>query len=217
MKITLEFLESLYARDILCLAGFDYIKQRDLVDTLRSFFIETVRTDELAGVAEVGYYQWCLNTLVNSEEVKRRVEFVPTGRFRAVGMNGFVSERDTRADARDALQSAWAANRLQESSMYDVQARTNLPDGGYSAVSLDIDSNEAPVADYYAAFNYNTGLYEEFSSAALAKSRARDRRAIREGATINSFYIEEEIRDDSDIDDILMDFRFYETLAVPRP
>ena len=217
MKITTELLDSLEATGLLCVEGYDYIRQRNLIDTLRSTFIETVRIDSLSGVARADYHPWCINTLVNSDYIKRRIEFVPTGRFRAIGMSGVLSEQNTRADARVELQAGLDANRLKEHDMYDVQARTVLPDGSYSAVSLDIDSTEAPVADVYAAFNYNTGLYEELSSVEAAKARARDRRAVREGGAIGAFYIEEEIRDESDLEDILVDWRFYEALAAPRP
>jgi hypothetical protein len=217
MRITLEFLESLLAAGTLCQDGLDYAKRSGHIGLTRSAFIEAVRLDEEAGVAEKSYHQWCIGVFVLSDNVKRRPEFVPTGRFRAVGSAGISVEYDTRESARIALKAAWGAARVSEAAMFDAQARMRIGDTGYSSEHLDIDSDAAPIADYYAAFDSTTGLYEELPSAELAKARARDRRAMRESATSVSFYIEEEIRDESDPEDILVDWRFYEALFTPRP
>lgn len=135
-----------------------------------------------------------------------------TGRFRILGVGVTPQVFIDLASARNVLQIETSEQITSERYFFNINARTKTSNG-YIGEFCNITQNTAPVADYYAAFNYMTEQYEDYATYAEATSKITQLRAVRCASLTSVATIEAEWLDDASG---TLSWIIYETLNDPK-
>jgi hypothetical protein len=104
MIITKQLVESLREINLLCDDGIAYILNNDCIGMTRTQFIEKARNDSKLGKCSPDYLTWSINTLVKHPLIKHHPDFVPTGKFRVLGLEEIFYDIGTACIALQKLK-----------------------------------------------------------------------------------------------------------------
>ena len=120
MIITEELVRSLHKTWLLCDSGLNYILTNGYIGTTRTEFIAKIKAHIEAEGCPADYLTWSINTLVKHPLIKHHPDFVPTGRYRVLGVDGIF---DNVEAARTALQTIKEANS-STNYLYSIEEET---------------------------------------------------------------------------------------------
>lgn len=193
MIITRDLIRSMTCEE--SVAWFD--SHSYFYDLPRKRFNTLLREQEVAGLtpnnwwadwADVYFYK--ADAIVHNKKLKR------LGVYKILAPNLTPQEFDNIDDALAVLEAAKNEHIKQEDECFHVQIRRRGPEGFEILQSCDItrDTYDAPTPDaYFATFNLNTGLYDEYPTYTQAKNRMVELRTARHQLHAEGFIVHEKI------------------------
>lgn len=183
-------------------SGYDGLTRRQ--------FIQKLQQDAAAGIEPAWYVDWANTYFYGGDAISKLGEFTRTQRYMIYGEN--ISDNSTvftdLQQAISAIHEKQAEYMANDAWMFHVQAKCPCHEEGqapdaHTLHNCDLNGDgtvEHPV-DCYQVFNYKTGMYEEFATFLLAKSRCEQLQFERCAETCEAYYIMEEVQQINDPED----------------
>jgi len=105
------------------------------------------------------------------------------------GINGCNQQFCTVEEATAYLKQQQDHHHETECRIFHVHARHTQPCGGYTWDMCDISADTAVAADYYAAFNPESGTYIDFNNYPEAREYVLDLKTKRKAITDQGFIL----------------------------
>ena len=184
-------------------------------DMDRKQFNKLLRDQEKAGLTPNTWWaDWAEENLTKAGAIVHSKKLKRLGVYKAVGPNLTPQEVDNIEDAISILEAAKKERIKLEDEVFQIQLRRHTPEGMLILKFCDTtqDTCFSTPEDYFATFNLNTGLYEEFPTFIQAKNRMIELRDARQKAHADAFLIYEKIAEVGGTDVNAEDFVVVETL-----